>query len=112
MAERLAPQRTLGPGPGAYMLPPTIGHQSHDIRKERSPMFTFGNSQPRFKPSINAGLASYNHFRSSFNSPKNPLIIKRLRKSTSPSSKKKSTKPKQKISIVNVTPEMLVPAEN
>ncbi|KAK4884680.1 hypothetical protein RN001_000951 [Aquatica leii] len=33
-------QKNLGPGPGAYMLPSTIGYNKHDISKYRNPMYT------------------------------------------------------------------------
>lgn len=31
-----------GPGPGAYGLPPTIGYEHHDNRKQRLPQYSFG----------------------------------------------------------------------
>lgn len=31
-----------GPGPGAYKLPPTIGYEHHDNRKQRMPQYSFG----------------------------------------------------------------------
>ncbi|KAH8346846.1 hypothetical protein KR059_000561, partial [Drosophila kikkawai] len=31
-----------GPGPGAYMLPPTYGYDKHDNRKQRMPQYSFG----------------------------------------------------------------------
>lgn len=31
-----------GPGPGAYGLPPTIGYNNHDNRKQRLPQYSFG----------------------------------------------------------------------
>ncbi|XP_017091662.2 ciliary microtubule associated protein 1B [Drosophila bipectinata] len=34
--------RPLGPGPGAYMLPPTYGYDKHDNRKQRNPQYSFG----------------------------------------------------------------------
>ncbi|KAM8704297.1 hypothetical protein ACLKA7_008837 [Drosophila subpalustris] len=32
----------LGPGPGAYALPPTVGYEKHDARKQRMPQYSFG----------------------------------------------------------------------
>lgn len=34
--------KPLGPGPGAYMLPPLVGHPDHDARKHRNPMYSMG----------------------------------------------------------------------
>ncbi|XP_030381790.1 outer dense fiber protein 3-like protein 2 [Scaptodrosophila lebanonensis] len=34
--------RSFGPGPGAYMLPSTIGFSRHDSSKQRSPQYSFG----------------------------------------------------------------------
>lgn len=31
-----------GPGPSKYLLPGTCGHMGHDLRKSRSPAFSFG----------------------------------------------------------------------
>lgn len=33
---------TLGPGPGAYRLPTTVGYNQHDPSRYRNPMFSFG----------------------------------------------------------------------
>ncbi|KAB0804034.1 hypothetical protein PPYR_01004 [Photinus pyralis] len=32
--------KTFGPGPGAYMLPSTVGYEKHDISRYRSPQYT------------------------------------------------------------------------
>ena len=40
-----------GPGPGAYLLPTTVGYDRHDNRKQRMPQYSFGTR---------AGLASKN----------------------------------------------------
>jgi len=32
----------VGPGPGVYMLPPTVGYDKHDNRKQRLPQYSFG----------------------------------------------------------------------
>ncbi|KRG00015.1 uncharacterized protein Dwil_GK27063 [Drosophila willistoni] len=37
----MAPKKD-GPGPGAYMLPSTIGYAKTDYRKTRSPRYSFG----------------------------------------------------------------------
>ncbi|XP_017039763.1 outer dense fiber protein 3 [Drosophila ficusphila] len=34
--------RPFGPGPGVYMLPPTVGYDKHDNRKQRMPQYSFG----------------------------------------------------------------------
>ncbi|KAF5282528.1 hypothetical protein FQA39_LY04935 [Lamprigera yunnana] len=34
------PRTTLGPGPGAYMLPTTVGYKDHHYCKYRNPMFS------------------------------------------------------------------------
>ncbi|XP_060648580.1 ciliary microtubule associated protein 1B-like [Drosophila nasuta] len=34
--------RPLGPGPGAYALPTTVGYEKHDTRKQRMPQYSFG----------------------------------------------------------------------
>ncbi|CAF4956403.1 outer dense fiber protein 3-like protein 2 [Pieris napi] len=36
--------KPLGPGPGAYRLPTTVGFPSHDPSRNRSPMFSFGTN--------------------------------------------------------------------
>ncbi|XP_068152863.1 ciliary microtubule associated protein 1B-like [Drosophila tropicalis] len=41
----------VGPGPGAYMLPPVLGYDRHDSRKQRMPQYSFGvrtNTTGRF----------------------------------------------------------------
>ncbi|XP_034127182.1 uncharacterized protein LOC117583110 [Drosophila guanche] len=35
--------RSLGPGPGAYMLPSCFGYEQCDSRKQRSPRYSFGS---------------------------------------------------------------------
>uniref|UniRef100_T1GMW0 Uncharacterized protein n=1 Tax=Megaselia scalaris TaxID=36166 RepID=T1GMW0_MEGSC len=55
MTERLPSHISPGPGPGAYLLPSTIGYISHDVRKERSPMYTFGKAQLQSEPSDSPG---------------------------------------------------------
>ncbi|CAG9568483.1 unnamed protein product [Danaus chrysippus] len=43
----MACKKPLGPGPGAYALPTTVGFPSHDPSRYRNPMYSFG---------INAGF--------------------------------------------------------
>lgn len=31
-----------GPGPSKYLLPGTCGHMAHDVRKKKSPAYSFG----------------------------------------------------------------------
>lgn len=38
----MATSKPIGPGPGAYQLPPLVGHPAHDARKYRNPMYSFG----------------------------------------------------------------------
>ncbi|XP_052749454.1 outer dense fiber protein 3-like [Galleria mellonella] len=40
----MACKRPLGPGPGAYQLPTTVGYNSHDPSRYRNPMFSFGTN--------------------------------------------------------------------
>ncbi|CAK1589414.1 unnamed protein product [Parnassius mnemosyne] len=35
-------KRPLGPGPGAYALPPTVGYINHDPSRYRNPMYSLG----------------------------------------------------------------------
>ncbi|KPJ20493.1 Outer dense fiber protein 3 [Papilio machaon] len=44
-------KRPLGPGPGAYALPPCVGFQQHDPTRYRNPMFSLaGTSGFRMRP--------------------------------------------------------------
>ncbi|XP_072946413.1 ciliary microtubule associated protein 1A-like [Epargyreus clarus] len=44
-------KKPLGPGPGAYKLPATVGFAGHDPSRWRGPMFSFGTGASfRFKP--------------------------------------------------------------
>ncbi|CAH2251890.1 jg13810 [Pararge aegeria aegeria] len=38
----MACKKPLGPGPGAYRLPTTVGFNLHDPSRYRNPMFSFG----------------------------------------------------------------------
>ncbi|XP_041971737.1 outer dense fiber protein 3 isoform X2 [Aricia agestis] len=38
--------RKIGPGPGAYLLPPTVGYNQHDPSRYRMPMYSFGVKPP------------------------------------------------------------------
>ncbi|CAH2098538.1 unnamed protein product [Euphydryas editha] len=40
----MACRRPLGPGPGAYKLPATVGFNQHDPSRYRNPMFSFGTN--------------------------------------------------------------------
>ncbi|XP_046972807.1 outer dense fiber protein 3-like [Vanessa cardui] len=40
----MACKKPLGPGPGAYKLPTTVGFPSHDPSRYRNPMFSFGTN--------------------------------------------------------------------
>lgn len=37
-----------GPGPGAYLLPPTVGFKGHDPSKYRNPMYSMSGSKKGF----------------------------------------------------------------
>ncbi|XP_034115805.1 outer dense fiber protein 3B-like [Drosophila albomicans] len=49
----------LGPGPGAYALPPTVGYEKHDNRKQRLPQYSFGARTALFGPDPGPGPGAY-----------------------------------------------------
>jgi len=48
-----------GPGPGAYALPPTVGYERHDNRKQRLPQYSFGARTAMFGPDPGPGPGAY-----------------------------------------------------
>ena len=50
-----------GPGPSKYLLPGTCGHLGHDLRKKKSPAFSFGtkNKSRESMASTSPGPACY-----------------------------------------------------
>ncbi|XP_054746872.1 outer dense fiber protein 3-like protein 2 [Anastrepha obliqua] len=52
-------KRPLGPGPGAYMLPPTVGYENHDNRKQRMPQYSFGTRSYRHEKLLGPGAGAY-----------------------------------------------------
>lgn len=50
----------IGPGPGKYALPTTIGHNSHDARKWRQPMYSIGKRPDELGIDVGPGPAKYN----------------------------------------------------
>ena len=50
-----------GPGPSKYLLPGTCGHTGHDLRKRKSPAFSFGtrHQYSEAKISTSPGPAHY-----------------------------------------------------
>ncbi|KAH8311658.1 hypothetical protein KR044_007402, partial [Drosophila immigrans] len=48
-----------GPGPGAYALPPTIGYDKHDTRKQRLPQYSFGARTNLNGPDAGPGPGAY-----------------------------------------------------
>ncbi|KAL7727281.1 hypothetical protein ACLKA6_016034 [Drosophila palustris] len=49
----------LGPGPGAYALPPTVGYDKHDNRKQRMPQYSFGARTAMLGPDPGPGPGAY-----------------------------------------------------
>ena len=49
----------LGPGPGAYMLPPTVGYPDHDARKYRLPQYSFGKRPVLIDKRLSPGPGAY-----------------------------------------------------
>ncbi|XP_026477474.1 outer dense fiber protein 3B-like [Ctenocephalides felis] len=45
----------VGPGPGAYGLPPEVGFPCHDVRKPRLPMYSFGQRTPLYSANKGPG---------------------------------------------------------
>ena len=43
------------PGPGAYMLPPTVGYERHDISRIRAPRYTMSQKLELVDKSISPG---------------------------------------------------------
>lgn len=50
---------TTGPGPGAYALPPTIGFENHDRRKQRMPQYSFAPRTNMMGPDPGPGPGAY-----------------------------------------------------
>lgn len=48
-----------GPGPGAYGLPPTIGFENHDKRKQRMPQYSFAARTDRSAGEPGPGPGAY-----------------------------------------------------
>lgn len=51
--------RREGPGPGKYVLPPTLGCKTHDPRKTRNPCYTIGKRTNEIYDSVGPGPAKY-----------------------------------------------------
>lgn len=51
--------RKLGPGPGKYLLPSTLGCSNHDPRREKLPCFTIGRRIQSQKETVGPGPANY-----------------------------------------------------
>ena len=51
--------RSAGPGPGAYMLPTTVGYNDHDARKQRLPQYSFGLRAPAGDRRFGPGPGAY-----------------------------------------------------
>ncbi|XP_023311044.1 outer dense fiber protein 3-like [Anoplophora glabripennis] len=49
------PRKTIGPGPGKYVLPPLIGFRDHDISKYRNPQYSMGQKLPFGKKPFGPG---------------------------------------------------------
>lgn len=49
--------RPLGPGPGAYALPPTVGFPGHDPSRIRAPMYSMAGATPFPAPRRSPGPA-------------------------------------------------------
>lgn len=50
---------SIGPGPGAYMLPPNVGYENHDARKQRMPQYSFGTRSYKHEKLIGPGPGAY-----------------------------------------------------
>ncbi|XP_068624165.1 ciliary microtubule associated protein 1A-like [Battus philenor] len=50
-------KKPLGPGPGAYALPPTVGFQQHDPSRYRNPMYSIAGSGGFNSPPLGPGPA-------------------------------------------------------
>ncbi|ALC45841.1 CG31468, partial [Drosophila busckii] len=48
-----------GPGPGAYLLPSTVGYEKHDARKERLPQYSFGTRTKMLGGGYGPGPGAY-----------------------------------------------------
>ncbi|XP_064550577.1 ciliary microtubule associated protein 1B-like [Drosophila montana] len=51
--------RPLGPGPGAYGLPTTVGYEKHDTRKQRMPQYSFGTRTQSTNAAAGPGPGAY-----------------------------------------------------
>ncbi|CAH2057954.1 unnamed protein product, partial [Iphiclides podalirius] len=50
-------KKPLGPGPGAYALPPTVGYRQHDPSRYRNPMYSLGAAVGFRAPPLSPGPA-------------------------------------------------------
>ncbi|XP_055617933.1 outer dense fiber protein 3-like [Toxorhynchites rutilus septentrionalis] len=49
----------IGPGPAGYALPPTIGFDKHDVRRERKPMYSLRKRPGTHYDTLGPGPAKY-----------------------------------------------------